>query len=106
MPPEFILDHGNNDLQLTISLVDNMGLYKNHTTNPKKEFPQTLVFSHTVSNHVLVTKLIDNIKTINIVVVIIIDVQSQKYISGIEPVTGSNTEQIFAVQKLQQNTWK
>ena len=77
-----------------------MGLYNNRTMNPKKEFPKTLVFSHPVSIPVLVIKLIDNIKTINIVVVIIIDVQSQKYISGIEPVTGSNTEQIFAVQKI------
>ena len=59
---------------------------------PPKYFPPPPIFLNPVVDPVLVANKISNINTIHIVVIIIIDVQSQKCISRVELVTVSDTE--------------
>ena len=68
--------HGPQDIQLTLILVYHIWIYNKHTMAPPKELPPPIVFFHPVIDPVFVAKLIYNIKTIHIVVVIIIDAQN------------------------------
>ena len=71
---------------------------------PTKYFPPLLIFLYPVVDPVFCTKMIANINTIDIVVVIIFDFQSQNCILVIELETGSKNEQIFVSKQLRHNT--
>ena len=65
-----------------------------------KIVPTTNFIFHLVANPVLVSKLISNINTIHIVVLIIIDFLSKNYISHINAFIGSNIKKSFKLKKI------
>ena len=74
---------------------------------PKRDHKTLLVFLHLVVTPILFANLIFNINTINIIVVIIIDVQYQKLNLGHRTRNSiKHRTNIFGKKKWQHNTWK
>ena len=65
-------------LKTTLFIVDKISIYDKNTMTPPKQLQPPLELFHPVVNPVLVVKLVTNINTIRIFVLITVSVQSKK----------------------------